>query len=393
MNVHSLRTADATAGAVYRSELRRQAWPWSIGMLLVSWPIPMLTGLLLYRLGDLLATWAAFAVPASWLAYGLVLLLLPTPLPDPIGPGLRPHPELPRRPTAAEAETLDPAWRAVTRTIGLAEGPFSLWVRDTPGPMGVAHPAGFVIVSTRAVHELSTAELRGVLGHEIGHRVGDGGGACYRLSWLYSGLLRMWFGVAASGASWLTRRWPRLQIAAAAITQLGVLTGLVALLHLLFGTAAAVMLPVAAAAQMGGQRAVLRRNQYNADRVSVDLGGGPGLRSYLLRTTRSTLYPRRYLPLRNRMVLRCLEVCSTDPWPDRRIAALGVRMLGNPSRPPDLPRPGWLARLVHAVLAPLGRLLYWSITAPTLNPFAGRRIPDFEPRPYRRRRRRHRSRS
>ncbi|MFE3261914.1 hypothetical protein, partial [Nocardia sp. NPDC059229] len=46
----SLGTADANRRAAYRRQLRWWALPWSIAMLLVSWPIPLLTGLLLYRL-------------------------------------------------------------------------------------------------------------------------------------------------------------------------------------------------------------------------------------------------------------------------------------------------------------------------------------------------------
>ncbi|MFE3960837.1 M48 family metalloprotease [Nocardia sp. NPDC059091] len=228
-------------------------------MLLVSWPIPLLTGLLLYRLGDLLAPWAAFMLLGVWLVSGFFFLRLPAPAPDAIGPDRGGHPAIPRRPTADEAEVLDPAWRHTLRVIGLTESTFSVCVRDSPGPLGSAHPSGLVTVSAEAVREFSPAELRGLLGHEIGHLVGDGGGVWYRLSWWYTGLLRMLFVTVGSGSRWLARRWLSLAVMAAA--QLGVLVGMVVLLRLLFGSVVAVALLAAAATQMVGQRTVLRRNQ------------------------------------------------------------------------------------------------------------------------------------
>ncbi|GAB2515297.1 hypothetical protein GCM10027167_17310 [Nocardia heshunensis] len=373
MIIRSLGTADAAARADYRRQLRREALPWSIGMLSVSWPIPLLTALLLYRLGDLIAPWAAYAVPGVWLLSGSILLKR-TRFPDASDPVRNSHPELPRRPTAAEAEVLEPVWHRNMRNIGLADATYSVWVRDSPGPLGCAYPDGLVVVSAEAVRDFSSMELRGLLGHEIGHLVGDGGGPWYQLSRWYGGLLRILFGVTGRAAGWLTRGRRLLQPIAVLSANLVVLLGLSVLLRSLFGTVVTASLLAAAAVQMVGQRAVRRRNQLNADRVAVDLGAGPGVRSIVLRTNRpASLRPRWTNSLRSRVVLACLTMCFSDPWPDRRWEALEARMLANHSGQPNPPGLGWLIRLGGAVLRPLLRLGLWIMTAPTLNPLAARR--------------------
>ncbi|MGW4245708.1 M48 family metalloprotease [Nocardia sp. NPDC004722] len=373
MIIRSLGTADAAARAAYRRQLRREALPWSIGMLFVSWPIPLLTALLLYRLGDLLAPWAAYAVPGVWLSSGSIPLLL-TRFPGPSDPVPGSHPRLPRRPTSAEAEVLDPGWHRNMRNLGLADATYAVWVWDSPRPLGSAYPDGLIVVSAEAVRDYTSMELRGLLGHEIGHLVGDAGGLWYRLSWWYGGLLRNLVGVVGRVAGWLTRGRRLLQPVAVLSADLGVLLGLSVLLCSLFGTVAAAALMAAAAVQMVGQRAVRRRNQLNADRVAVDLGAGPGVRSIILRTNRpASLRPRGMNSLGSRVVLACLTMCLSDPWPDRQWAALEARMLANYSSRQDPPGPGWLERLGGAVRRPLWRLGLWTMTAPTPNHLAAKR--------------------
>ncbi|WP_157388041.1 M48 family metalloprotease [Nocardia terrae] len=345
--------------------MRRQALPWSIAMLLVSWPIPLLTSLLLFRLGGLIAPWAAVAVSGVWLIGGVAVEALPTPKWDGIESDRHAHSVLPRRPTPEEAEALNPAWRRLMRAIGLTESTFQVCVRDSPGPLGQAHHRGLVIMSAKAVRELSPGELRGVLGHEIGHLVGDGGGLWYRVSYWCGSPVRMPFWVAERvSARWAPRLSSRHSAMLSAAGQLGVLIGLITLMQLLFGTMVAAALTAAAAAQMLGQRAVLRRNQLNADRVSVDLGAGPGLRSLVMRGNRRvSLYPRRYRPLWVRIALWCLEASSPDPHPDRELAALEARMREGRSRRQEPPAPGWAERAGHAAFRPLRNLLLWSMTA------------------------------
>lgn len=284
-------------------------------MLLVSWPVPLLVGLLLYRVGELAGRWAAMVLLALWLLSAIPLLRPPRPS------SWISDPRLPRRPTSEESVALDPAWSDTVHRLGLDESCYDLLVREDGGPIGAAYPGGGIIVTTEAVTDLSPAELRGLLGHEIGHFLGDGGGTLYRLSRWYSGPL-----TAPPKAVW--RRLLRLfsvewaRHAVVWFVQLGWLAGLAVLLDNCFGPAVTVGFGVAASVQGLGQYAVLRRNQFHADRVAIDLGFGPGLAS-LMRRRNPPDAPLAELVNQRRPLDRAVAFLArsllSDPVPEQRI--------------------------------------------------------------------------
>ncbi|WP_040813047.1 M48 family metalloprotease [Nocardia concava] len=311
-----LESASIEDRAAYRRQIRLRAVPWTVAMLLVSWPVPLQGGLLLYRLGDLAGRWAGILLLCVWLLSAFPVLHPPR-LPPPMA-----APGLPRRPTADESTVLDPAWSDTVHRLGLDESCYDVLVRED-GPLGTAYPGGSIIVSTEAIHDLSPAELRGLLGHEIGHFVGDGGFGLYRLSRWYTGLLTLPPNIVCR---WVLRmpfpaEWARLTVVW--FVRLGWLVGWFTALDNCFGPAVTVGFAVAAIVQGLGQLAILRRDQTHADRVAVDLGFGPGLASMTRRRNPpdprlpSLLHQRRR---RYRALALLLRSLLRDPVPEQRIA-------------------------------------------------------------------------
>lgn len=317
MIVPRLEVATAEQRAAYRRWMRWRRLPWAVGMLLVSWPIPLLVGLVLYRLGDLIGLWAACLLLVAWVLYTLPEIVRPsmTKTMDALK-----DPRIPRRATPEEYEILDPPWRAVLLALGVPESTYALRVRDSPGPAGEAWSGGVVAVSAEAVRDLSAVELLGLLGHEVGHFVGDGGSGWYRLSSRLAEPIRLPFRIVGRFAG---------RPAVILIVQPCVFIGLVALLVWLFGATGTLALLALAAAQMLGRNAILRRNQSNADRVAVDLGTGRGLRSRFeqLRPQEVRNWNRRHLqPWWWRVIRAVLEGTSPEPDLGRRTADINKRI-------------------------------------------------------------------
>ncbi|MFI1916912.1 hypothetical protein [Nocardia sp. NPDC020380] len=317
MIVPRLEAATAEQRAAYRRRMRWRGLPWSVGMLLVSWPIPLLVGLVLYRLGELIGLWAACTLLVVWLGFSMSTLvrLSMTKTMDAVS-----DPRMPRRPTPEESAMLDLPWRTTLLALGVPDSTYALRVRDSQGSAGQAWPGGVVAVSAEAVRELSAVELEGLLGHEVGHFVGDGGSTWRRLSWWLSEPIRLPFKIGGRLAG---------RPAVLLIVQPCVFIGLVTLLVWLFGAVGALALLGAAAAQLLGRNAILRRNQSNADRVAVDLGAGRGLRLYFERRRSKEIrrwYRRSLQPWWLRVILAVSEASSRDPNIGRRVEAIGNRI-------------------------------------------------------------------
>ncbi|MVU80231.1 hypothetical protein GPX89_23665 [Nocardia sp. ET3-3] len=110
---------------------------------------------------------------------------------------------------------------------------------------------------------------------------------------------------------------------------LGLYAGSGVLLSHWFGMPAMVAFAVGALGQGLGTRAVRRRNQLTADRVSVDLGHGPGIRSYIdKRAPDDWLSPPMVWSLSPAMrVLAFLcRIIDPDPRPGERLLAIDRRL-------------------------------------------------------------------
>ncbi|HSP28488.1 MAG TPA: M48 family metalloprotease [Ilumatobacteraceae bacterium] len=129
--------------------------PFSLLALFVVWlPIGWLTGV---RYGWLVA---GFAVAGLLLFVRPIQVLVLTPL-------LRG-----RRPTAEEAEIIEPLWSQIAQANGLPTNRYVVRVLPTDELNAFACGGHLVLVTSFAVHNLSQAQLRGVLAHELSHHLG-----------------------------------------------------------------------------------------------------------------------------------------------------------------------------------------------------------------------------
>jgi Zn-dependent protease with chaperone function len=77
-----------------------------------------------------------------------------------------------RRPTAAEADVIAPLWEQVARANDLPTARYVVRVLPSDELNAFACGGHLVVVTTYALEELSTAQLRGVLAHELSHHLG-----------------------------------------------------------------------------------------------------------------------------------------------------------------------------------------------------------------------------
>ena len=77
-----------------------------------------------------------------------------------------------RRPTHEEAALIEPIWADIANANGLPASRYVVRVVDTDEVNAFACGGHLVVVTTFAVSELSTAQLRGVLAHELSHHLG-----------------------------------------------------------------------------------------------------------------------------------------------------------------------------------------------------------------------------
>ncbi len=77
-----------------------------------------------------------------------------------------------RRPTMDEAEIIEPLWARIAQANGLPASRYVLRVLPTDELNAFACGGHLVLVTSFAVHDLSEAQLRGVLAHELSHHLG-----------------------------------------------------------------------------------------------------------------------------------------------------------------------------------------------------------------------------
>ncbi len=135
--------------------------PFSLLALVVFWvPIHLLVDQII---GSPLSYWMFVT---GFLATGLLLFVRPfqvlvlTPI---IGA---------RRPTPDEATSIEPIWVAIADANGLPASRYVIRVVDSDEVNAFACGGHLVVVTTFAVSELTTEQLRGVLAHELSHHLG-----------------------------------------------------------------------------------------------------------------------------------------------------------------------------------------------------------------------------
>jgi Zn-dependent protease with chaperone function len=129
--------------------------PFNLLALLLIWlPLGWLT--------DIRYWWvvAAFAASGLLLFVRPIQVLVLTPL-------LRA-----RRPTDDEADVIEPLWAQIAQANGLPANRYVLRVLPTDELNAFACGGHLVLVTSFAVHDLSRAQLRGVLAHELSHHLG-----------------------------------------------------------------------------------------------------------------------------------------------------------------------------------------------------------------------------
>lgn len=77
-----------------------------------------------------------------------------------------------RRPTDTEADIIEPLWAQIAQANGLPPSRYVVRVLPTDELNAFACGGHLVLVTSFAVHDLSQAQLRGVLAHELSHHLG-----------------------------------------------------------------------------------------------------------------------------------------------------------------------------------------------------------------------------
>lgn len=129
--------------------------PFTLLALLVVWlPLGWLT--------DIRYWW----VVVGFLAAGLLLFVRPIQVLV-LTPLLRA-----RRPSTGEADVIEPLWAQIAQANGLPANRYVVRVLPTDELNAFACGGHLVLVTSFAVNELTRAQLRGVLAHELSHHLG-----------------------------------------------------------------------------------------------------------------------------------------------------------------------------------------------------------------------------
>ncbi len=129
--------------------------PFSLVALFVIWlPIGWLSGI------DFWWVVVAFGAAGLLLFVKPIQVLVLTPL---LGA---------RRPTVDEADVIEPLWAQIAQANGLPASRYVVRVLPTDELNAFACGGHLVLVTSFAVHDLSTPQLQGVLAHELSHHLG-----------------------------------------------------------------------------------------------------------------------------------------------------------------------------------------------------------------------------
>ncbi|MGI5427961.1 M48 family metalloprotease [Streptomyces sp. CA-179760] len=175
-----------------------------------------------------------------------------------------------RYPTPDEDRRLRPVWREVTARAGVDAGAYQLWMEESDEINALAAAGHIVGVTSHSLRTLTSAQLAGVLAHELGH---------HTRGHAWASLLSLWYALPAR-LTWrllllLCTRLGRLPTGAAAVV-IGVAgAGLIALATATYGL---IFLPLATPYLVA---AVARRSELRADEHAAGLGFAPQLMAVL----------------------------------------------------------------------------------------------------------------
>jgi Zn-dependent protease with chaperone function len=226
-----------------------------LAMFVIWFPIGMFTGLRYW--------WVMLAFGAA----GLLLFVRPIQILV-LTPLLRARPA-----TADEAAIIEPLWAQIAEANGLPANRYVVRVLPTDELNAFACGGHLVLVTSFAVHELSQAQLRGVLAHELSHHLGLHTVAITIGHWLSAPvvlLARVGFfleNVGAAAADTFGQRSP-------AIKAIGSIVAV--LMHALSWVFTAALRGADAVANLVGHS-----SEFEADRRAVRMGFGRELASAL----------------------------------------------------------------------------------------------------------------
>ncbi|MGW5738971.1 MULTISPECIES: M48 family metalloprotease [Streptomyces] len=175
-----------------------------------------------------------------------------------------------RHPTPEERRRFRPVWREVTARAGVDGSAYQLWVEDSDGINAMAAAGHIVGVTSHSLNELPSAQLGGVLAHELGH---------HTRGHAWASLLGYWYALPGRMAWRLLLRLAsyvdRLSVGATAAVI--ALTG-AAVLAIAVATYGLVLLPLFTPYLVA---AVARHSELRADQHAAALGFAPQLMAVL----------------------------------------------------------------------------------------------------------------
>ncbi|WP_039933487.1 M48 family metalloprotease [Streptomyces viridochromogenes] len=175
-----------------------------------------------------------------------------------------------RYPTPEEDGRLRRTWREVTARAGVDGSAYQLWIEDSDGINAMAAAGHIVGVTSHSLRTLTSAQLGGVLAHELGH---------HTRGHAWASLLSLWYALPARLAWRLLRLLAtllrRLPTGAAAVV-IGVAGAVLAALAT--ATYGLIFLPLATPYLVA---AVSRRSELRADEHAAGLGFAPQLMAVL----------------------------------------------------------------------------------------------------------------
>lgn len=139
---------------------------WSVVPLVAMAPFTLLALFVLWLPLWLLTPIGFLWILAGFAATGLLLFVRPFQI-WVLTPILRA-----RRPTPHEASVIEPEWEEIAEANDLSPDEFVVRIIDSDELNAFACGGHLVVVTRFAVQELTTAELRGVLAHELSHHLG-----------------------------------------------------------------------------------------------------------------------------------------------------------------------------------------------------------------------------
>ncbi|MEV0529294.1 M48 family metalloprotease [Streptomyces sp. NPDC050439] len=175
-----------------------------------------------------------------------------------------------RHPTPQERRRFEPVWREVTARAGVDGDAYQLWVEDSDGVNAMAAAGHIVGVTSHSLNTLPSAQLGGVLAHELGH---------HTRGHAWASLLSYWYALPGRltwrGLLRLASFVDRLSFGARAVVV--ALTG-AAVLAVAITTYGLVLLPLVTPYLVA---AVARRSELRADQHAAALGFAPQLMTVL----------------------------------------------------------------------------------------------------------------